>query len=68
MIMVTLTDELRDLALDHVNRTKVGTEHAHLVSAFERWPVGQNLRTSFRMEADMILVIAEALRWKTYTD
>lgn len=66
VLTVTLTPELRQLALDHVRETEQGRDREDLV----RWFQVQETRDGYVLdaadgepEAHMIAVIARALLW-----
>jgi len=62
---LVLTPELRALALEHVITVLPG-EFNRLGYAFRDAPDGMLLRSDYRIEADMIVVIAQALRERAY--
>ncbi len=64
VVRIELTDDLRAIALDHVRSYLGGDER--LEQALRKWHTGDYLSTSFRIEADMIVVIAGALRARAY--
>lgn len=66
VIKVTLTDDLRTVALDYIVDELGGDDR--LEEAFRATNTGMILRSRYRIEADMICVIADALRRRAYTD
>lgn len=65
-VAVTLTDDLRTVALAYVVEHRGGDEN--LEWALKEWPTGRVLHTRYRIEADIIHAIVEALRQRAYED
>jgi hypothetical protein len=57
---VELTDDRRTIALETLADHVGGPER--LEEAFRRWKASEVLVTRYRIEADMIVVLAEAMR------
>lgn len=63
---VPLTDDRRTIALDYVVEHMGGDQR--LEEAFRRWECPGVLCSRYRVEADMIVVLAEALRQRAYME
>jgi hypothetical protein len=65
-LTVDLTDDRRTIALDYVV-THLGGDEV-LEEALRAWPSGTRLRSAYRIEARMIVVLAEALAQRAHTE
>lgn len=65
-IKVPLTDDRRTIALEYLVDHLGGD--ARLEEAFQRWDLSSPLCSRYRIEADMIVVVAEALRQRAYME
>lgn len=63
---VPLTENRRTIALDYLVDHLGGDER--LEAAFRTWPIPVVICSRFRIEADMIVVLAEALRQRAYME
>lgn len=66
-LKVRLTPELRAVALVWLHQQPDDARDVpRMRYAFTRWRDGELLRSTYRIEADMLVVIAEALRHRSY--
>lgn len=63
---VQLTEDRRTIALDYIVDHLGGDDR--LEEAFRGWQCPRTIVTRYRIEADMIVVLAEALRQRAYME